>query len=147
MGGFSVTSEGGMGNTGGDDWCNLRSGSGSTDCKHVRWSDCYACCDDYWFLGYASSIWKLAVQLVPFRPRFDLAAWCKFAWAGVPVGVSLILQIFILHGDTVVLSLIRSSDEVSIYSVAIEVFEIFLYQLLCYLLGTLCRFHPLCAKL
>lgn len=68
--------------------------------------------------------WALARQLVPFRPRFDLALWRRYVVAGLPLAGSHIFTMTMLRGDTLLLSLFQPAADVGLYGVPTKMFEL-----------------------
>jgi O-antigen/teichoic acid export membrane protein len=76
-----------------------------------------------WLVGLAV-IWKLARQLVPFVPRFDLPVARKLIVKGLPMGGSKILDVVQLRSDILLLAMIGTIANVGVYDVGLKVYEI-----------------------
>lgn len=59
-----------------------------------------------------------------FRPAFDFVYWKKVIWQAFPMGIVLLLGLIYFKIDTVMLSLMRSSEDVGIYGPPYKVLEI-----------------------
>ena len=70
--------------------------------------------------------WYYARQLVPFRPRFDLAIWRRIVLTCVPFAVSAVLLIIRLRVDLLLLSVLRPPAEVGLYDAPVKLYELLL---------------------
>jgi O-antigen/teichoic acid export membrane protein len=70
--------------------------------------------------------WYYARQLVPFRPRFDVAIWRHFIVTCVPFAVSAVLLIVRLRVDLLLLSVLRPPAEVGLYDASVKLYELLL---------------------
>jgi O-antigen/teichoic acid export membrane protein len=65
-----------------------------------------------------------ANQLIPLRLHFDWSYWSYLLKAGWPIGASVILNLIILRGDTMLLALLKPAADVGFYGVGTKIFEI-----------------------
>lgn len=66
----------------------------------------------------------IANRLVPLRVQFDWSNWSYLLKAGWPLGASVILNLIILRGDTLLLAILKPAADVGFYGVGTKVFEI-----------------------
>jgi O-antigen/teichoic acid export membrane protein len=67
---------------------------------------------------------RLARRLVPFRVSFDLPLWRQYLVAGLPLAGSQILDMAMLRGGSLLLSLLQPAAAVGLYGVPSKLFEI-----------------------
>lgn len=67
---------------------------------------------------------RLVRRLVPFRVSFDPAPWRQLLIRGLPLGGSQILDMAMLRGDSLLLSLFQPAAAVGLYGVPSKLFEI-----------------------
>jgi O-antigen/teichoic acid export membrane protein len=65
----------------------------------------------------------LSRKFIKFRPSFDFTFWKKFLRQSIPIGLSVAIIFIYFKADTILLSLLRSPQEVGIYSAAFKVIE------------------------
>jgi len=65
-----------------------------------------------------------ANRLIPLRLQIDWNNWSYLIKAGWPIGASVILELIILRGDTMLLAILSPAEDVGFYGVGIKIFEI-----------------------
>lgn len=60
-------------------------------------------------------IWMTARKFVIIRPAFDFALWKKILLRAWPIGVSIILNLIYLKADILLLSVMKSQEDVGLY--------------------------------
>ena len=65
-----------------------------------------------------------ANRLIPLRLQIDWKNWSYLIRAGWPIGASVILELIILRGDTMLLAILKPAADVGFYGVGIKIFEI-----------------------
>lgn len=70
---------------------------------------------------------RFARALVPFSFLADTSYWKKMLTTAFPIAVSLVFVLVYFKIDTVMLSLMKSAHEVSLYSVAYKVLEVIIF--------------------
>jgi O-antigen/teichoic acid export membrane protein len=65
----------------------------------------------------------LSRKYVKFKIEIDFDYWKKFIKESLPMGIAVIISFFYFKIDTILLSMIKSSAEVGIYSAAVKVIE------------------------
>lgn len=75
-------------------------------------------------LWLALSIW-LARPFVRLRPLADLSVWRSTIARSWPIGLSILFNLVYLKGDVLILSLLRSQEEVGFYGVAYRFLDVF----------------------
>ncbi|OGD56655.1 hypothetical protein A2V71_03485 [Candidatus Berkelbacteria bacterium RBG_13_40_8] len=78
------------------------------------------------FLNFVVSAY-LGRIYVRFRLVFDFSYWKKVFWRALPMGIVLILGLVYFKIDTVMLSLMRSSEDVGIYGPPYKVLELLMF--------------------
>ncbi len=74
-------------------------------------------------LAHTSLIVALSRRFVPFRLEFDFVYWRQLLKESLPLAASSVLVMFYFKFDTLMLSLMKSQEDVGIYSVAYKVLE------------------------
>jgi len=74
-------------------------------------------------------VWLIAMIFFakPFlrvRPRFDFAIWKQAALRSWPIAVSILFNLLYLKGDIILLSLLRTQEEVALYGVTYRILDI-----------------------
>jgi len=74
-------------------------------------------------------IWLVVVvffakPFVRVRPRFDFAIWKQATRRSWPIAVSILFNLIYLKGDIILLSLLRSQEEVALYGVTYRILDI-----------------------
>jgi len=77
-------------------------------------------------INFLVSAW-LGRIYVHFRLAFDFSYWKKIFWLALPMGIVLILGLIYFKIDTVMLSLMRSSEDVGIYGPPYKVLELLMF--------------------
>jgi O-antigen/teichoic acid export membrane protein len=67
---------------------------------------------------------RLVRRLVPFRVSFDLPLWRQYLIAGLPLAGSQILNMAMLRGGSLLLSLLQPAAAVGLYGVPSKLFEV-----------------------
>ena len=67
---------------------------------------------------------RLVRRLVPFRVSFDLPLWRRYVVSGLPLAGSQILNMAMLRGDSLLLSLFQPATAVGLYGVPSKLFEV-----------------------
>ena len=67
---------------------------------------------------------RLVRQLVRFRMSFDRSLWRRYLVAGLPLAGSQILDMAMLRGDSLLLSLFQPATAIGLYGVPSKLFEI-----------------------
>lgn len=75
-------------------------------------------------LWLALSVW-FARPFVRLRPLADLAVWRSTLARSWPIALSIIFNLVYLKGDVLILSLVRSQEEVGFYGVAYRFLDVF----------------------
>jgi len=65
-----------------------------------------------------------AKPLVRVRPRFDLSLWKQAIGRSWPIAVSILFNLLYLKGDILLLSLLRTQEEVAYYGVTYRILDI-----------------------
>ena len=68
-------------------------------------------------------VFWLSRKFIKFSPAFDFTFWKKFLQQSIPVGLSVAIISIYFKADTILLSLLRSPQEVGIYGAAFKVIE------------------------
>ncbi|MGH7070027.1 MAG: polysaccharide biosynthesis C-terminal domain-containing protein [Acetobacteraceae bacterium] len=78
-------------------------------------------------LGASVAVWisvRLIRRLVPFRVSFDLPQWRQYLVAGLPLAGAQILDMAMLRGGSLLLSLFQPASAVGLFGVPSKLFEI-----------------------
>ncbi len=75
-------------------------------------------------LAYTIYMWTIASKEMPTRPVFDKQLYKAIAIKMWPVAISIIFNVVYLKGDTVLLSILRTQQEVGMYGAAYRVIDI-----------------------
>src|SRR5579883_1966995 len=67
---------------------------------------------------------RLVRRLVPFRARLEPPLWRRYVVAGLPLAGSQILNMAMLRGDSLLLSLFQPATAVGLYGVPSKLFEV-----------------------
>jgi len=65
----------------------------------------------------------LSRRYVKFLPTFDFVYWKKFLKMSFPMGASALVTFLYFKMDTILLSLLKGSEEVGIYNMAYKILE------------------------
>jgi len=65
-----------------------------------------------------------ANSLIPIRLKFDFSYWSHLIIVGWPIGASIILNVIIMRGDTMLLAALKPAADVGFYGVGTKIFEI-----------------------
>ena len=65
-----------------------------------------------------------ANRLIPLRVQFDWSTWSYLLKTGWPIGASVMLNVIILRGDTMLLAIFQPATDVGFYGVGTKIFEI-----------------------
>ncbi len=68
-------------------------------------------------------LYLFSLKFIIFKFRFDFSLWIDIFKKTWPVGLSIILTTIYFKGDTIILSLFKSSEEVGIYGAAYRMLE------------------------
>jgi len=66
----------------------------------------------------------LGWQYVPFKLKFDFDIWKKMFWEALPMGIVLLLGVIYIRIDSIILSIIKSPEDVGIYGAPYKILEI-----------------------
>ena len=75
-------------------------------------------------LTTAVMAWVLASRAIPLRPAIDRDTWLFYLKTGWPIGASIVVNVMIMRGDTILIALMHSAEDVGYYGVGIKISEI-----------------------
>lgn len=65
-----------------------------------------------------------ANKIIPIRFRFDFPYWKEIVWKAAPYGIAIILNQIYFRVDSILLLLLKGTEEVGIYAVPMRVLEV-----------------------
>lgn len=76
---------------------------------------------------HAAIMYYSARRIVPFRLHVDWSYWREMLRHAFPIAASLIFTLIYFKIDTIMLSLMRTSQEVGVYAVAYKILEVIIF--------------------